>query len=201
MGLLILGSALSWAETRRYVRYVRQAGIEQFLNVFSVHKDAQSVPLVWGDEIEYTAVYFDHSRRVVRVALVASQLLPSLQGRGDFIWTPEFGDYMLEGLPFEPFSSELSQLLGVEEFLKSRRQSLSEALSAVNPNIVPLSISTFPRLGCDRFTEPPAATSGEINKSVFIPDDMINTHTRYRCIELNIRERRGERIAINVPSN
>ena len=54
------------------------------------------------------------------MALVASQLLPSLQGRGDFIWTPEFGDYMLEGLPFEPFSSELSQLLGVEEFLKSR---------------------------------------------------------------------------------
>ena len=57
MGLLILGSALSWAETRRYVRYVRQAGIEQFLNVFSVHKDAQSVPLVWGDEVIIHILY------------------------------------------------------------------------------------------------------------------------------------------------
>ena len=54
------------------------------------------------------------------MALVASQLLPSMEGRGNFIWSPEFGDYMLEGLPAEPFGSELSQLLIVEEFLKSR---------------------------------------------------------------------------------
>ena len=54
------------------------------------------------------------------MALVASQLLPSLEGRGGFIWSPEFGDYMLEGLPSEPFGSELNQLLRVEEFLKSR---------------------------------------------------------------------------------
>ena len=131
---------------------------------------------------------------------MASQLLPSLQGRGNFIWSPEFGDYMLEGLPAEPFGSELSQLLVVEEFLKSRlvtiqhclllllllllllfrRECLAEALTAVNPNIVPLTIPTFPRLGCDRFTEPSLVPSGEFGKSFFIPDDMINTHTRYR---------------------
>ena len=115
-------------------------------------------------------MYLDHAKNEARVALVASELLPSLEGRGGFLWSPEFGDFMIEGIPGEPFSESLAQLLLVESSLKNRyvlvfvclfvclfivficlfvcfvrRRCLAEALAAVSPNIVPLTIAAFPR--------------------------------------------------------
>ena len=65
-------------------------------------------------------MYLDHARHEARVALVAAELLPSLEGRGGFLWAPEFGDYMIEGIPGEPFSEALDQLLLVESSLRNR---------------------------------------------------------------------------------
>ncbi|KAI6646202.1 Glutamate-cysteine ligase, catalytic subunit [Oopsacas minuta] len=199
MGLLIIGSPLTWGETKKYIRHVRQAGIQQFLHMYDTHKHSKDIALLWGDEIEYSAIYLDHSRNEARVALVASDLLPSLEGKGGFLWAPEFADHMIEGIPGEPFSDSITELLGIETFLKNRRECLSEALTAVNPSIIPLTITTFPRLGCSRFTEPTFIPSGDYGKSFFFPNDVINHHTRYRSFEQNIRERRGERPAINIP--
>lgn len=65
-------------------------------------------------------MFLDHAHDEARVALVASGLLPSLEGVGGFLWSPEFGDHMIEGIPGAPFSSDLSALLQVEQSLRQR---------------------------------------------------------------------------------
>ena len=51
MGLLVLGTALSWEETKKLVDLLRQSGAEQFIRMFTTHRDLQSTQLVWGDEV------------------------------------------------------------------------------------------------------------------------------------------------------
>uniref|UniRef100_A0A8C4T010 Glutamate--cysteine ligase n=1 Tax=Erpetoichthys calabaricus TaxID=27687 RepID=A0A8C4T010_ERPCA len=41
MGLLTLGSPLSWEETKKHADHVRKHGILQFLNIYNKVKDRQ----------------------------------------------------------------------------------------------------------------------------------------------------------------
>ena len=61
----------------------------------------------------------------------------------------------------------------------------------------------FFRLGCPDFTIPTQkATPGEggVSRSLFFPDAAISSHPRFKTLTRNIRERRGEKVAINIPS-
>src|SRR5579859_1177246 len=64
---------------------------------------------------------------------------------------------------------------------------------------IPITITSFPRLGCPNFTDPPFSPSGPAARSLFVPDEIINTHPRFRTLTANIRSRRGRKVAINVP--
>lgn len=58
------------------------------------------------------------------------------------------------------------------------------------------------RLGCGVFTKPetfPNVKDGA-SRSLFIPDEVIYPgHPRFKTLTRNIRMRRGEKVAINVP--
>ena len=43
---------------------------------------------------------------------------------------------------------------------------------------------TILRLGCSGFTEPRKTLTKEFGKSFFIPDDMINQHSRFRLFRI-----------------
>lgn len=65
------------------------------------------------------------------------------------------------------------------------------------------SITAFPRLGCKGFCTPEAKPDpvNSASRSLFFPDEAIYpAHPRFRTLTRNIRERRGEKVAINVPS-
>ena len=65
------------------------------------------------------------------------------------------------------------------------------------------SITAFPRSGCEDFCTPAAKPQPETSasRSLFFPDEAIYlAHPRFRTLTRNIRERRGEKVAINVPS-
>lgn len=65
------------------------------------------------------------------------------------------------------------------------------------------SITAFPRLGCEEFCTPEAKPDpvNSASRSLFFPDEAIYpAHPRFRTLTRNIRERRGEKVAINVPS-
>eukprot|EP00062_Callorhinchus_milii_P009386 gi/632953142/ref/XP_007892244.1/ PREDICTED: glutamate--cysteine ligase catalytic subunit [Callorhinchus milii] len=206
MGLLSEGSPLNWEETKKYADHVRKHGIIQFLNIYHKVKDRQKDVLKWGDEVEYMLLSFDHKRQRVQVLLRGEEILHILQDQGEkanpnhpTLWRPEYGSYMIEGTPGQPYGGTMADFNTVEANMKLRRQ---EVFSLLKDNETICSITAFPRLGCPGFTQPeydPKPLEWGASKSLFFPDEGINKHPRFSTLTRNIRHRRGEKIAINVP--
>ncbi|CAH0722677.1 unnamed protein product, partial [Brenthis ino] len=115
------------------------------------------------------------------------------------LWRPEFGSYMIEGTPGKPYGGLLVHFNIVEANMKNRR---AEASGLLKDGEVLMSITNFPRLGCPKFTSPPYTPTPDkgVTRSYFFPDEGIfHGHPRFKTLTSNIRKRRGERLAINVP--
>ncbi|XP_069091896.1 glutamate--cysteine ligase catalytic subunit [Pleurodeles waltl] len=206
MGLLSQGSPLSWEETKKHADYVRRHGIRQFLNIYHRVKERQRDVLKWGDEVEYMLVAFDHENKKVRLVLKGEELLEILQDKGEkanpnhpTLWRPEYGSYMIEGTPGQPYGGTMSEFNTVEANMRKRRL---EASALLEKNVAICTITAFPRLGCPGFTFPefePTPVESGASKSLFFPDEAINKHPRFSTLTRNIRHRRGEKVAINVP--
>ncbi|XP_006825030.1 glutamate--cysteine ligase catalytic subunit-like, partial [Saccoglossus kowalevskii] len=208
MGLLTEGSPLSWEETKKYADHVRKHGINQFLNIYKKLKDRTGDTLKWGDEVEYMLVTFDHENKTARLNLDGITYLKCLQqdeinnpDENTAIWRPEYGAYMLEGTPARPYGGSMAHFNVVEANMKIRREEIMKLLKAEDS---PLSITSFPRLGCPGFTLPgyePTLTEDGASRSLYFPDQAINNdHPRFSTLTRNIRSRRGGKIAINIPS-
>uniref|UniRef100_A0A672LZK1 Glutamate--cysteine ligase n=1 Tax=Sinocyclocheilus grahami TaxID=75366 RepID=A0A672LZK1_SINGR len=207
MGLLSQGSPLNWEETKKHADHVRKHGILQFLNIYNKVKERQKDVLKWGDEVEYMLVEMDDKNEKVRLVLNGKDVLEILQEKGEKInpnhptlWRPEYGSYMIEGTPGQPYGGTMSEFNTVEDNMGKRRR---EAASVLNKNETLLTVTSFPRLGCPGFTQPeykPTPVEKGVSKSLFFPDEAINRHPRFSTLTRNIRHRRGEKVAINVPS-
>jgi hypothetical protein len=51
MGLLALGTPLTWEEASKYADHVREHGITQLLNIWNRYKFRSDDKLYWGDEV------------------------------------------------------------------------------------------------------------------------------------------------------
>ncbi|CAG4963101.1 unnamed protein product [Parnassius apollo] len=206
MGLLTEGSPLSWEETKALAEHVRQHGIEQFINLYRKLRDRTGDVLKWGDEVEYIIVKFDDENERATVSLRADDILPKLQEkeRADpqnvkSLWRPEYGAYMIEGTPGKPYGGLLAHFNIVEANMQYRR---AEASMLLNSGEVIMSITNFPRLGCPNFTSPPYKPNPKkgVTLSHYFPDEAIFPgHPRFKTLTSNIRKRRGEKVAINLP--
>ncbi|XP_039301030.1 glutamate--cysteine ligase-like, partial [Nilaparvata lugens] len=206
MGLLSEGSPLSWEKTKELADHVRKHGVLQFINLYHRLKNREGDVLKWGDEVEYIIVSFDHEKKVAQVSLRAPEVLTILQEKElkdpnnvKSLWRPEYGAYMIEGTPGKPYGSLLAHFNIVEANMRMRRE---EATHVLHDNEVLFSLTAFPRLGCPNFTSPsytPTPSSGAAC-SLFIPDETIFPgHPRFKTLTRNIRMRRGEKVAINLP--
>uniref|UniRef100_A0A3Q3WYY9 Glutamate--cysteine ligase n=1 Tax=Mola mola TaxID=94237 RepID=A0A3Q3WYY9_MOLML len=206
MGLLSQGSPLNWEETKKVANHIRQHGIIQFLNIYNKVKERQKDVLKWGDEVEYMLVELDDKDEKVRLVLNGGHVLETLQDQGEKInpnhptlWRPEYGSYMIEGTPGQPYGGTMSEFNTVEGNMGKRRR---EASSVLNQNQTACTITAFPRLGCPGFTKPeclPTPVEAGVSKSLFFPDEAINRHPRFSTLTRNIRHRRGDKVVINVP--
>uniref|UniRef100_A0A671YMG5 Glutamate--cysteine ligase n=1 Tax=Sparus aurata TaxID=8175 RepID=A0A671YMG5_SPAAU len=204
MGLLSQGSPLKWEETKKYADHVRKHGIIQFLNIYNKVKERQKDVLKWGDEVEYMLLELDDKDEKVRLVLNGGDVLDTLQDQGEKInpnhptlWRPEYGSYMIEGTPGQPYGGTMSEFNTVEGNMGKRRR---EASSVLNQNETLCTITSFPMLGCPGFTKPeyrPTPVEKGVSKSLFFPDEAINTHPRFSTLTRNIRHRRGEKVVIN----
>ena len=79
MGLLSLGTPLTWEETKSYADHVRKHGIIQFINLYRSVKDRKRDHLKFGDEVEYMLMRFDHKNKKVQLLLKADKIMPQLQ--------------------------------------------------------------------------------------------------------------------------
>ncbi|WFD26068.1 glutamate--cysteine ligase [Malassezia nana] len=209
MGLLSLGTPLAWSDACELSEHVRVHGIEQFLAIWRRMRDRQGDPPLWGDELEYMVVVLDPEQKTARLSLRQGEILQRLaQGRNDAAsdaplkdlptFHPEYGRYMIESTPGRPFDMSANELLRVEHDMLLRRQLMREQL---RPHEVPMTIGSFPRLGVTdtAFTDPPHTAHGAASHSLFLPDEIINTHVRFPTLTANIRKRRGSKVRINVP--
>lgn len=110
-----------------------------------------------------------------------------------------YSDHCLSYFLGRPYGGVLPCFNVVEENMRRRRQ---EASKYLGPDEVLLTIGNFPRMGCPDFTFPsysPTPNEG-ISHSLFFPDKAIfDGHPRFKNLSRNIRQRRGEKVVINVP--
>ncbi|XP_011297994.1 glutamate--cysteine ligase catalytic subunit [Fopius arisanus] len=206
MGLLTEGSPLSWEETKKLSDHVRKHGVIQFINLYKRLRDRQGDVLKWGDEVEYILVKFDDEKKTAKVSLRAPEILTPLNEKEHkdptgvkSLWRPEYGAYMIEGTPGKPYGGLLAHFNVVEANMRYRRQ---EVMNELKPGEAVMSLTSFPRLGCPDFTDPPSqpTPSSGASRSLFFPDEAIFPgHPRFKTLTRNIRQRRGEKVAINLP--
>ncbi|KIK67150.1 hypothetical protein GYMLUDRAFT_69344 [Collybiopsis luxurians FD-317 M1] len=210
MGLLSLGTPLSWDDTKTVADHIRNHGITQFLHTWDRLKDKNGDELLWGDEIEYMVVYLDDESKNAKLSLRQTEILTKLSSivnnliseTQDSItpptFHPEYGRYMLESTPGSPFTGSISDLLAVEKNMRYRR---SLARKHLKSNEIPLTLTSFPRLGSPgQFTEPYHSPCDAVSShSLFLPQEITNPHARFPTLTANIRSRRGSKVAINLP--
>src|SRR5262249_40171979 len=112
------------------------------------------------------------------------------------IWQPEYGQFMVESTPSQPYGSSVDDMARVEENMCNRRNMASRHL---NKDESLVCITSYPMLGAGDFVDPPYLARGESSHGLFLPDEIINPHIRFRTLTANIRQRRGSKVAINVP--
>jgi glutamate--cysteine ligase catalytic subunit len=206
MGLLSLGTPMTWEETKKNADLVRKKGIEQFLNIHRAVKDRKNDCLKWGDEVEFSLVKFDHENKKCYLLLKAEELLPPLQAPEErneknlpTLWRPEYANYMIEATPGHPYEHTISCFNRVEANMSLRRKQAQDMLGK-DEYIV--SLTGFPRLGTPQFTWPHHVTTpGQgVTTSLFFMDEAIYPgHPRFATLSKNIRDRRNAKVAINVP--
>ncbi|KAF7727431.1 hypothetical protein EC973_007500 [Apophysomyces ossiformis] len=208
MGLLSLGTPLHWDKAKTYADHVRSHGIDQFLHIYHDMKSRSRQCLLWGDEIEYLVVSLDEENKRSRLSLRVFEMLEELQkaeldyNNGETtetpqaLWRPEYGRFMLEGTPGEPYGATFRDLLNVEKSMKLRRRL---ALSSMKPNEIPVTLVNYPRLGCPDELDPKSEPGGKTCQSLFVPDEIINPHARFPTLTANIRRRRKAKVEINMP--
>ncbi|THV05006.1 glutamate-cysteine ligase catalytic subunit [Dendrothele bispora CBS 962.96] len=210
MGLLYLGTPLAWDDAKKYADHVRTHGITQFLHIWDRVKDKNGDELLWGDEIEYMVVSFDNEEKNAKLSLRQTEILAKLSAIVNDIssdhdnsiavptFHPEYGRYMLESTPGSPYTGYISDLLSVEKNMRYRR---SLARKHLKPNEIPLTFTSFPRLGAPgQFTEPYHNPADAVSShSLFLPEEITNPHARFPTLTANIRRRRGSKVAINLP--
>jgi len=154
-------------------------------------------------------ISFDNSTKNAKLSLRQTEILAKLNSAVDDLceecpnptvpkYHPEYGRFMLESTPGSPYTGSIADLLSVEESMRQRR---CLARQHLNQNEIPITLTSFPRLGVEgQFTEPfhdPAkATSSH---SLFLPEEITNPHARFPTLTANIRRRRGSKVAINLP--
>jgi glutamate--cysteine ligase catalytic subunit len=73
-GLLKVGTPKPWDDSKKNLKYIRQAGVRQFISTYNRVKDLRGDELLWGDEIEYGIFQLDDDQRKVRLSLRAKEV-------------------------------------------------------------------------------------------------------------------------------
>lgn len=207
MGLLSLGTPLDWHESQKHNEHVRTNGIVQLVNIFRQHGARAHDHFYWGDEVEYMLVDVDGPQRRARLSIDHDYILEDLNDPAkpqaaaavahNVSFHPEYGRFMIEATPLRPYDgTAFADYLYVERNMAARRRVARLVLPA---HVVPLTLTSYPRMGCGTFTAPAAKPIGPASQSLFLPDEIINRHVRFPTLTANIRKRRGHKVAINLP--
>ncbi len=137
----------------------------------------------FGDEIEYSLVDQDYNP-----LLISKELLSRINCSHSY-WMPEYGAWMIEGIPKLPYES----IFEVQKNMTERRNYISSLLN-YNQYIETLSICPF--LGNSLIN-----SNNVITESDYIQDNFIFPAERFICLTKNIKDRRKKKVNIILSSN
>lgn len=69
-----MGVPKSWDDSKKDLRYIRKAGVRQFISTYNRVKDLKGDELLFGDEIEYGVFKVDKEGKKVRLSLRAKEV-------------------------------------------------------------------------------------------------------------------------------
>lgn len=200
MGMLTTGGApLQWGSqaNNEHIHYVLEHGIRQFLNIWRTKKDMRDCPFIWGEEIEHVMVR-RNANGELKLALNAADIIHELCARpSECDWRPEYGSFMVESVPLQPYGTSAEALESVETNIATRVRMIDEAGDASEFGVLMVS---YPLMGVGNFTDAGDVHDAPYSRSIFVPDICINgTHPRFATLTQNIRLRRGRKVCIQVP--
>lgn len=200
MGLLTTGgSPMRWGTkaNNKALPHVSTHGIQQFLHVYQSKKDIDNCPFLWGEEIEHQLIHMENGK--VQLSVEAAEVMEKISQRSDNVaaWHPEYGSFMLESTPIDPYSLSVDSLKSVFSNIRRRYELIN--LEAP-PNCVGATFVTFPLMGVGADFVQSDKKEVPYSNSLFVPDVCINaTHPRFANLTQNIRLRRGRKVCIQVP--
>lgn len=201
MGLLKVGKPLNFEDSLEYLNYVRHHGIKQFLNIWKKYKDVGNFELRYGYEVEVGVFEIDDQNKSVKLSLRGEEILDILKQHEEnspeslaaIDWSPEYGTWMVEAMSAKPFKDYTEELLRVEESMLARRRKLA---SVLKPNEIAPTVTAFPLFGVNTVGW---TKKSSVSESLYVSDDVINTHPRFATLTRNIRTRRGSKVSIESP--
>lgn len=212
--ILRVGTPLDFPASRPHLQSVRLSGVEQMANHYVRCRGVHTPEFLWGDEVEYGVfrkqksltpgdnAHYDLSLRGAEIREYLNQVEndESLQRlRLGCNWTPEYGSWMVEAVPRDPYGGHVGNLFDVEKSMQLRRKRLHLALR--EDEIAP-SMSNFPMLGVTTAGySHNAKASGPIANSPYVSDSVINPHPRFGALTKNIRLRRGSNVEIMLKAD
>ena len=208
MGFLEAGSPpLSWDECVQIKDYIREHGAIQFLNLYKKHKDDANESLFWGEEMEYHIIYQESPESPPKIYLKASEKAVNILSEaeeligGSLTWHLEYGAWMIECVPRDPYNDYLEELLTVEAKLILSRRKMIAILRAIDPNVFPSSIPCFPLMGVGDFFYPKESEDriNSVCSSLYLDDRIICPHPRFPTLTRNIISRRGKPLEMFAP--
>ena len=95
-------------QAQPHLNYVREHGVQQFINRYRAVRGIRNDELKWGDEVEYSVLKLDADQKKARVSLRAGEIREALEAR------EREHDYRPEGCSWHPeVSISLHSLLNV----------------------------------------------------------------------------------------
>ena len=113
-GLLKVGTPQPWQKSKPNLRYVREAGVRQFISTYNRVENLKGDELLWGDEIEYGLFVLEPETKSIRLCLRAEQIMDDLNDKEKSHlhrmegchWVPEYGGWMIEATPNRPYTGK-----------------------------------------------------------------------------------------------
>ena len=111
MGYLnVDGKLMTYNEYKDKIPKYKVHGLKQFVNLYNIHKDKKKdkKDLHWGEEIEYSIYHCDDHEQSVKLYCDAKTLIKKFNDehkKKEIDLQPEFGNWMIEGVPAEPYSN------------------------------------------------------------------------------------------------
>jgi len=196
---------LDWPEIEQILDVLKAKALDELVRIYHNAKDFDNYPFKFGDEIEFSLVKFNHSKKKVHLLLKAETLFDVINKSREeqeelkqVEFHKEYTAYMIETIPGVPYDDDINTLCKIQENFKLRRKLISNFL---DKDERVLSLTCFPMLGCNEFTWPihePSPNGGCFN-SIFFPDEAINNEKAFIMATKNMNSRRNGKERIYVP--